>query len=312
MADEPPFVITAGFGDGVTQVAVTGALDIATVQALDEMLSVVLDRQPGRLVIDLSGVPYLGCAAARVIGEAAQALQGHQLLIWEPAPIVRRLLQLTGLATLIEDSHPAPPDGARWVSLPQRNAVVRPETVAVTAAVEGRIWVLTVTGELDLAAVSGFAAQTAKTMAALDGQPERLVLDLGGLAFLDCAGARALEQMAGTVPAGCPVIVRAVSRAADRVLKLTGLNLERPPAPDVVVLPDEQLTQRVQMTSARMAEMASSIRETAVHLAGTGDRIAATFARLAEQRPHDADRLSALSTAAHEFATRSRRHATLP
>jgi anti-sigma B factor antagonist len=108
MADGPPLVLKARFADGVAQVWVTGDLDLTTVPALADMLTVALDRQPGRLVLNLRRVNYLDCAAARAIATAAEALPGHQLTIRNPAPIVRRLLQLTGLAGLIDDSRPAP------------------------------------------------------------------------------------------------------------------------------------------------------------------------------------------------------------
>lgn len=300
MANESPFVLTAGFAGGAAQVAVSGDLDVTTISTLDDMLSVALDRQPSRIVVDLGDVRYLDCAAARVIAQAAEALPGHRLIILNPVPMVRRLLELTDLAALIDDGQEPGP------------AATGPETVALTVAVEGHICVLTVTGDLDLASAGGFTVQAAQALAALDGRIERLVLDLGGLAFLDCAGARALARLAGAAPAGCPVIVRAVSPAAARLLHLTGLRLERPPGPGVAVHRDEHLTQQVQMTCARMVDMATSIRETAGHLASTGDRVSATFARLAEQRPHDADRLTELSIAAHEFADRSRRCAAGP
>lgn len=103
MADEPPLVLKAQFGAGVAQVHVTGDLDLTTAPALADMLAVALDRQPGWLVVNLRGVSYLDCAAARVIAEAAQALPGHQLIIRNPAPIVRRLLELTGVAAVIDD-----------------------------------------------------------------------------------------------------------------------------------------------------------------------------------------------------------------
>lgn len=121
MADEPPFVMTAGFSDGATLVAITGDLDLTTVSALAAMLNLALDRRPGRLVLDLSGVPYLDCASSRVIARTAQALPGQQCVIRNPVPMVRRLLELTDLAPLIEDGRPSPSPAA------DRVAADRPE-----------------------------------------------------------------------------------------------------------------------------------------------------------------------------------------
>lgn len=53
------------------------------------------------------------------------------------------------------------------------------------------------------------------------------MLDLSGLAFLDCRGARALAEAARAVPVDSPVIVRSVCPRVRRVLDLLGLDLER-------------------------------------------------------------------------------------
>jgi anti-anti-sigma regulatory factor len=56
--------------------------------------------------------------------------------------------------------------------------------------------------------------------------PERLVPDVSGLPFADCAGVRALAAVAGLVPDHCPVIVRSARPAVRRILELTGADLE--------------------------------------------------------------------------------------
>jgi anti-sigma B factor antagonist len=142
MADEPPLVLKAHFGNGVAQVHVTGDLDLTTASALADMLAVALDRKPGRLVVDLRGVGYLDCAAARVIAEAARALPGHEVIIRNPLPIVRRLLQLTGLAALIDDARPAleprpcgqPAGNGQAIPAARRRANRRSRWVRVVAA----------------------------------------------------------------------------------------------------------------------------------------------------------------------------------
>jgi anti-anti-sigma factor len=81
----------------------------------------------------------------------------------------------------------------------------------------GPVCVLAVTGELDLFTVADLAESAA---AALAAPAERFVLDLSGLRFIDCSGARALGAVTQAVPAGCPVIVRSVSPAVRRVMDL--------------------------------------------------------------------------------------------
>jgi anti-anti-sigma factor len=95
-------------------------------------------------------------------------------------------------------------------------------TLTIKTAHTGRICVLTVTGELDFLAVTEFLTQAAQVV---DDRTERFVLDLAGLTFLDCAGARALAIGADFAPGGCPVIIRSLSPAARRILDLLNLDL---------------------------------------------------------------------------------------
>jgi len=95
--------------------------------------------------------------------------------------------------------------------------------VSVRVAYAGRVCVLSVSGELDLICADSFAERARRLV---DGQAERLVLDLSGLIFADCAGARRLADVTGMVPDDCPVIVRSARPVVLRVLELMGLDLE--------------------------------------------------------------------------------------
>jgi anti-anti-sigma factor len=90
---------------------------------------------------------------------------------------------------------------------------------------DGPVRTLILRGELDTCEADRLLTQAALT---IDEQAERLVLDLAGLAFLDCAGARALAMAAALAPDGCPVIVRSLSEEVRRLLGLLGLDLEHP------------------------------------------------------------------------------------
>jgi anti-anti-sigma factor len=163
---------------------------------------------------------------------------------------------------------------------------------------------VTVTGELDIATAPGLAERLDKVASA---HPERLVLDLAGLAFLDAAGARALAAVTRAAPPGCPVIVRAISPAAGRLLRLLQLNLEHPqPGAPAAAGPAEHLAQRARAGRAQLAAMTTDLHRTVLELARTEDRLATTFARMAVQYPHRAAQLTALVTAARQAATRSR------
>lgn len=98
--------------------------------------------------------------------------------------------------------------------------------LTVKATLDGRICVLTVTGDLDCLSVTEFLMLAAR---AVDKRTERFVLDLGGLTFLDAAGARALAMAAQFPPSSCPVIIRSLSARACRVLDLMDLDLGQEP-----------------------------------------------------------------------------------
>ena len=98
-----------------------------------------------------------------------------------------------------------------------------PLTVTITR--EGGVCVLAVSGELDIATTPALTRQAA---AALQDPTERLIIDLSGLEFLDCCGARALAAVTRAAPSGCPVLVRGAGRQARRILDLLAVPLERP------------------------------------------------------------------------------------
>ena len=182
--------------------------------------------------------------------------------------------------------------------------------LTVNVSYDGHVCVLAAAGDLDLTTAAQFARYASWAM---HDQPDRLVFDLAGLDFLDCAGARALAAAAQAAPAGCPVIARSVSPPAARLLGLLGLELEHPPA---CAAPDTRQAPARATSDARAGvgpvdrarTWAHSIR-TVEEIAATEDQVAATFARLAAQLPHRADRLTAVSRSALSCATRARQWA---
>lgn len=76
-----------------------GEADVCSASALDRHLSAVLAEQAPVVVLDLSGLKFLDCAALRVVlaAERKTASYGGRLLLAAPQPIVARLLQLTAL-----------------------------------------------------------------------------------------------------------------------------------------------------------------------------------------------------------------------
>ena len=180
--------------------------------------------------------------------------------------------------------------------------VVRAVHLCATVAFDGLVCVLTVSGELDLLATGKYADVAA---AALRTGPERFVLDLSALEFVDCRGARALAATVQAVPDGCPVIARSVSPAAHRVLELLGLSLEHPGVtPGSPVPPPGPELQQLCASADQTREESHRLAHT---VAATQDRVADTLIRLAGRSPQRADQLAALSQLARTRAAHFRR-----
>jgi len=85
---------------------------------------------------------------------------------------------------------------------------------------DGVVATVTAAGELDSAAVRALCHRLLEVASA---HPERLVLDLGGLVFVDAAGAKALDDTCKLLEAGCPVIVRRPPARSGKIFGPTGL-----------------------------------------------------------------------------------------
>jgi anti-sigma B factor antagonist len=93
------------------------------------------------------------------------------------------------------------------------------DDLTVKAIRDGAVCTLILAGDLDLLTAGEFLQHAARV---LDDRIERLVLDLGGVTFLDCAGIRALAIATCFAPSGCPVIIRSLSPPARRIITVLG------------------------------------------------------------------------------------------
>ena len=82
------------------RVAVVGEVDLATAHLLrDRLLGVLREQAPAVLDVDLAGVTFLDCTgiSALVAVRNAAMRTGRQVRVTHPQPIVRRVLDVTGL-----------------------------------------------------------------------------------------------------------------------------------------------------------------------------------------------------------------------
>lgn len=90
--------------DGRTVIWLDGEHDIATVPALADELARAISADAAHLVIDLSGVKFMGAAT---IGELIRCrnrlcLESRTLTVRSPSRFARRLLDLCGLTDVVE------------------------------------------------------------------------------------------------------------------------------------------------------------------------------------------------------------------
>ena len=104
-------VVRTRFSGAAATVIASGELDVCTGHVLRQALTEVLEQRPERLVLDLTDVTFIDCAAARVLDAAGRALPGgRKAVIRRPSRAVRRVLELTGIAAgfWIDYSLPGP------------------------------------------------------------------------------------------------------------------------------------------------------------------------------------------------------------
>ncbi|HEY8533639.1 MAG TPA: STAS domain-containing protein [Micromonospora sp.] len=90
----------------VTVVSVAGDLDVATAPMLETRLSELLDQGACRLVLDLADVSFCDSAGLSLFVRAREHCRdaGGRLQLAAPARTVRRVLEVSGLAGVLEIS----------------------------------------------------------------------------------------------------------------------------------------------------------------------------------------------------------------
>jgi anti-anti-sigma factor len=112
--DDPPSFVTVLVAEDVGQTVthVNGDVDLATCEQLRDAIGPLL-RRGEQIVLDLSGVGFMGSSCLTVLVQARTTLHGTggSLILRNPSELARRLLSLTGLAEHfdIEISHSRSP-----------------------------------------------------------------------------------------------------------------------------------------------------------------------------------------------------------
>lgn len=91
-----------------TLVAVAGELDVFTIVQLAERLSCLTDAGSGNVVLDLTDLTFIDAAGLATIVNVRRQLRDadRRLVVRNPSPPVRSVLQVTGLSDIL-DPQPA-------------------------------------------------------------------------------------------------------------------------------------------------------------------------------------------------------------
>lgn len=91
--------IATGDSEGIPVISVSGQLDISNAAALEQALEHVAASAPRALIFDLSGLEFMDSAGVSVLVRARAEV--GEVRLRSPTPIVRRLIEITGLAEIL-------------------------------------------------------------------------------------------------------------------------------------------------------------------------------------------------------------------
>jgi anti-sigma B factor antagonist len=98
-ADQAVTVASVQEEDGTPVVYLSGELDLTTAGQFSTAIDAVLASHPDRLTLDASGLTFIDSSGIVLLVSAAQRVQEVQ--VRDPAPVVRRLIELTGLTKVL-------------------------------------------------------------------------------------------------------------------------------------------------------------------------------------------------------------------
>ena len=97
----------------------------------------------------------------------------------------------------------------------------KPAALTVSDRWDGRVATVTVRGEIDIS-TAGILSDRLDDLASQD--PERLVIDLAEVGFMDSSGVQAMLGVRTALPGDRVVVIRSPPRQARDVFTLTGLS----------------------------------------------------------------------------------------
>jgi anti-sigma B factor antagonist len=98
-ADQAATVASVREEDGTPVVYLSGELDLTNAGQFSTALDAALGSHPRRLILDASALTFMDSSGIVLLVSATQRVQEVQ--VRDPSPVVRRLIELTGLSDVL-------------------------------------------------------------------------------------------------------------------------------------------------------------------------------------------------------------------
>ena len=104
-----PFMIDTSLGREWAVLSVRGELDILTAPDLSNVLAALAHRGRNQIVVDVTAVRFVDARGLAVLAECARSLLDRgSFVVACPSPSFRRLLEITGLDSVVPTSSVPP------------------------------------------------------------------------------------------------------------------------------------------------------------------------------------------------------------
>jgi anti-sigma B factor antagonist len=102
-AGQAPAVVEVREENGIPVICLSGELDMTTVGQARAAIDAAIASHPGRAVLDASGLEYMDSSGIALLVWVTRKTQHVQ--VRNPSPVVRRLIELTGLSEVLQITH---------------------------------------------------------------------------------------------------------------------------------------------------------------------------------------------------------------
>jgi anti-anti-sigma factor len=98
-AGQAPITVRTTHQDGVPVISVAGELDLTNAVEVRSAIEAVVGRQDQRVVFEVSQLTFMDSSGIALLASVSRP--AREIELRDPTPIVRRLIQMTGLDKIL-------------------------------------------------------------------------------------------------------------------------------------------------------------------------------------------------------------------